>query len=145
MVERTATQMEWEAPQTESSPSDHQLRYLPIGLGSGLCRYTDRRCLVSSRTVHAHQLPGAAGSHAGSEDFSEGCLRNISAPSTRQCHSSGLHQQYGEHRVEPADHSSQGIVDMDFGQRHWPVSQHIPGVSNTIADMKSCIVRDRLD
>ena len=123
--------MEWEAPQIESSPTDHQFRCLPIGFGSSLCRHTDRRCLAGSRTVHAHQLPGAAGSHTGSEDIPEGCLRNISAPSTGQCYSSGLHQQYGGHRVEPADNTGQGIVDMGFGQGHWPASStHSRGVQH---------------
>lgn len=119
---RTATQMEWEAPPTESRASDHQLRCIPARLKSSLCRYMDRWRLVGSGTVHAHQLSGAAGSHTGNEDISEGCFRNVSASSIGQCHGSGLHQQYGGHCVELVDNTGQGIVDMGFGQRHWSVS-----------------------
>ena len=118
LVERTSIQMEWETSQAETRASGYQLRCLPAGLGSSLCRDTHRGCLVCTGTSHAHQLLGAASSHTCSEDAPEGCFGDLSTSSVGQYHGGGLRG----HSVEPVDRPGQGIVDVGSRQGDSPVS-----------------------
>ena len=131
LVERTPPQMEWETYQEETGASNNQLRCLPDGLGSSLCRDTHRRCLVNTGASHAHQLPGAFSSHTGSEGLPEGGFRDLGTPLGGQCHSSGIHQQHGGYSVKPADRPGEGTLDVGSGQGHNSVSPtHTRGVQH---------------
>jgi len=129
LVEGPLVQMKWKNPQTPTRASDYQLRCLTARLGSSLCRELHKRGLVSTGTVHAHQLSGTASNNFSSEDLPEGSLRDISVPSIIQCHSSDLHQQHERCSVKATDRIGQGTA---LNKDITSTAQHIPRVSNTI-------------
>jgi len=102
---------------------------LTAGLGSSLYRDMHGRGLVHAGTGHTHQLPWTISGHTGSKNLH----KNISAISTWQCHSSGVHQQHVGHSIKPTDGTTKDqwmrTLDRDISL----LVQHIPGVSNTIA------------
>ena len=75
----------------------------------------DWRLMESSRAASAHQLSGALGSRAGTENLCQGTLRDISAATTGQLYSSSIHQQPGGNSITTS--YSPGKVHVVVGSR----------------------------
>ena len=93
----------------------------------------------------AHQLSGNASSLPGSPVIPEGPIRSLSATAVGQYHCSGLHQQPGG-TVSPHLTSLARSLWLWALQRDISLTaQHIPGVTNLVADTESRTIRDRMD
>ena len=95
VVVPTFSRMEREANSNARSSHDHQNRCISSGLGSVLCRYSDRRTLVGRGTQDAYQLPGATGRSICRNSVWENKPEHAYSSSNGQHNSHILYQQDG--------------------------------------------------
>ena len=145
LVATAPLDMEWQVPAQGPRADTHRLRCFPPGMGSNMQWDTDRRSVVRTGEDMAHQLPGIASSFSGSLDILERQVRSLGATAVGQHHCSGLQQQSGG-TVSPQLTSLARSLWLWALQRDISLTaQHIPGVSNLVADTESRTMRDRTD
>ena len=136
-VAGASLQVEWQATQTENRPDGHPIGCLPVRLGSTMQRNMHGRCLVSSGADNPYQLPRIPGSNTGSEDIHE----DISGTSvllqldnaTAVAYINNLGGTVLSQLMELVKEIWQWALNKDIFLK----AQHIPGVSNTVADAES--------
>ena len=145
MVAGASLQVEWQATQTENRPDGHPIGCLPVRLGSTMQRNMHGRCLVSSGADNPYQLPRIPGSNTGSEDIHEDIsgtsvlLQLVNA--TAVAYINNLGGTVLSQLMELAKEMWLWALNKDIFLK----AQHIPGVSNTVADAESRTLRDCSD
>ena len=145
LVATTPLDMEWQVPTQGQRADTDLLRCHPLGMGSNVQWDMDWRPMIRTGEDMAHQLPGIASSLSCSSYIPEGQVRNLCATAVGQHHHSGLHQQSGG-TVSPQLTSLARSLWLWALQRDISLTaQHIPSVSNLVADTESRTMRDRTD
>lgn len=140
LVAGTAPHMERETAETETKPGDHHLRCLLVRMGSSVQRNMHGRCLVRGRAGYAHQLTGAPSSHSGGKDLLAGTSALLQLNNaTAVAYTNNMGGTVSAQLTELAKELWMWCLDKDISLS----AQHIPGSSNTIADVESRMLRDR--
>ena len=97
------------------------------------------------QTMHIYQLLGTPGYGIGNEDLLEGSSRSLSVTAAGQFHCSSVHQQSWGHCIISSDLSGEISVAVGLERDIALTAQHIPGVSNKVADSESRLQKDQTD
>ena len=98
--------------------------------------------MVRAGEVMAHQLSGDVSSFPSSSDIPERLIKSLSAAAVGQHHCNGLYQQSGG-TVSPQLTSLVRSLWLWALQKDVILTaQHIPGISNCVADTESRTIRD---
>lgn len=105
----------------------------------------DQSSVVSDGKDDVYKLFGVAGSNSSSSNICKKPQQNIFATSSRQHHSSGIHQQLGWDDFQAVSWSSKVPMDVVSGRNIHITAQHLPGKLNYLADTESRVMMDRSD
>ena len=132
-------------PPQGSGGGDNSLRCLPIGLGSNMRGHLDRWSVVRAGEDVAHQLPRDAGTPLATQTFLKG-RTGLSVLLQMDNTTAVAYVNNLGGTVSPQLTTLAKTLWMWALQRDITLTaQHIPGVSNIVADTESRTVRDRTD
>ena len=137
--------LELEDSDSEASSDSDPVRCHPNRLGCSLrwCEY--RGLMVPTGANNAYQLLGTPGYGIGNEDLFEGSSWSLSVTAAGQFHCSSIHQQSWGDCVINSDLSGEISVAVGLERDIVLTAQHIPGVSNKVADSESRHQKDQTD